>query len=298
MPLARLRRERGWGRRVAHAAGGALVALWLFGSLLVFNLLQTASLLVRPLSSGAFRRINRWAADRFWGWCARVTLSFHRTRVVFTGDAPLPRENAVLIANHQSMTDVQVLFLLARRERRLGDLKWFVKSSLRWLPGIGWGMAFLDCLFVRRDWAADRRRVERVFRRLLRARTPLWLVSFSEGTRLTAARLAQARRYARERALAPPRHVLVPREKGFVASVTALRGHLGAVYDVTIGYTGGLPNLWQWAEGRMREVHLHVRRHAIAELPAAPEALAAWLRGRFEEKDRLLDRFYRAGSFA
>ncbi|KAB2955286.1 MAG: acyltransferase [Thermoanaerobaculia bacterium] len=298
MPPARPRRAESHARRLAHALRGILVALWLSGSLLAFNLIQTASLAVRPVSSGLFRRVNRWAAGRFWGWCARATLSFPRTRVVFSGDAALPRENAVLIANHQSMTDVQVLFLLARRERRLGDLKWFVKSSLRWLPGIGWGMSFLDCLFVRRDWTADRRRVERVFRRILRARTPLWLVSFSEGTRLTAARLAKARRYARERALAPPRHVLVPREKGFVASVTALREHLGAVYDVTIGYTGELPNLWQWAEGRMREVHLHVRRYAVAELPAAPEALGEWLRARFEEKDALLDRFYRAGSFA
>ncbi|MBP1642526.1 MAG: 1-acyl-sn-glycerol-3-phosphate acyltransferase PLS1-like [Acidobacteria bacterium] len=298
MPLARLPRAKPWPVRLRQAARGLLVALWLSASLLGFNLVQTASLLLRPLSSGAFRRVNRWAADRFWGWCARATLSLHRTRVVFTGEASLPRENAVLIANHQSMTDIQVLFLLARRERRLGDLKWFVKSSLRWLPGVGWGMAFLDCLFVRRDWAEDRRRVERVFRRILGARTPLWLVSFCEGTRLTTERLAQARRYARARALAVPRHVLVPRERGFVASVTTLRGHLGAVYDVTIGYVDGLPSLWQWAQGRMREVHLDVRRYAVGELPSAPEALADWLRARFEEKDARLERFYRAGSFA
>jgi hypothetical protein len=42
----------------------------------------------------------------------------------------------------------------------------------------------------------------------------------------------------------------------------------------------------------MREVHLHVRRYAVEELPAAPEALAGWLRERFEEKDARLDRFY------
>jgi len=92
--------------------------------------------------------------------------------------------------------------------------------------------------------------------------------------------------------------VLVPRAKGFVASVTGLAGHVVAVYDVTIGYVGGLPSLWQWAKGRMREVHLDVRRYPLAELPAAPEALAAWLAERFREKDARLERFYAGGSLA
>lgn len=270
----------------------------LFGSLLAINGIQMASLVTRPFSGRAFRRLNRWAAETFWGACARVSLAVHRTRVVFTGDAALPPENAVLIANHQSMTDIQVLFLLAKRERRLGDLKWFVKRSLRWWPGIGWGMAFLDCLFVRRDWTADRQRIESTFRRLIRGRVPVWLVSFVEGTRLDAAKLARARSFAAERALEPPRHVLLPRAKGFVASVTGLSGHVSAVYDVTIGYVGGLPSLWQWAKGQMREVHVHVRRYALTDLPQTPEELAAWLQARFAEKDARLARFYASGALA
>ncbi len=298
MPLPPLRPRSTWLREVGKSVRGAGVAVSLVGSLLAINLLQTSSLALRPFSRRSFRRVNRWSADRFWGWCARTTLSLHRTRVVISGDALPADENAVLIANHQSMTDVQALFLLARPARRLGDLKWFVKSSLKYVPGIGWGMAFLDCLFVQRDWTADRRRIERTFHRVTSGRVPLWLISFSEGTRLSAEKLAHARRYAAEHALAVPRHVLLPRAKGFVASVTGLRGHVSAVYDVTIGYVDGLPTLWQWAKGEMREVHLHVRRYALDELPAAPEALADWLRDRFVEKDERLDRFYAAGSLA
>lgn len=281
---------------LGHTLRGALVALYLFGSLLLINLLQTASLLVRPFSRRAFRRVNRWFADRFWGWCAWTTLAFHRTRVVVSGDE-LPRdENAMLVVNHQSMTDVQALFPLARKAGRLGDLKWFVKDSLKYAPGFGWGMTFLDCLFVKRDWTADRVRIDRVFRRVVSGRVPLWLVSFSEGTRFSAGNLARARSYAAAHSLALPRHVLLPRVQGFVASVAGLQGHLAAVYDVTIAYAGGLPSLWQWAKGEMREVHLHVRRYAVADLPAGPEALADWLRARFVEKDARLDHFYAAGS--
>ncbi len=298
MPLSPLRSRTSGKAGFARTLLGAFVALYLFGSLLLINLLQTLSLVLRPFSRRAFRRVNRWFADRFWSWCAWTTLTLHRTRAVMTGD-PLPTgENSLVIVNHQTMTDVQVLFLLARKAGRLGDLKWFVKDSLKYAPGFGWGMTFLDCLFVKRDWTADRAHIDQVFRRVVSGRVPLWLISFSEGTRLSAEKLARARHYAAEHALTLPRHVQLPRAKGFVASVTGLQGHIHAVYDVTIGYVDGLPSLWQWAKGEMREVHLHVRRFAAAELPSAPEALAEWLRERFEEKDERLERFYAAGSLA
>jgi 1-acyl-sn-glycerol-3-phosphate acyltransferase len=129
MPLPPLRRVASFQANLAHTLRGAFVAVYLFGSLLAINLLQTASLVLRPFSRRSFRRVNRWSADRFWDWCARTTLSLHRTRVVISGDELPPAENAVVIANHQSMTDVQALFLLARKAGRLGDLKWFVKNS-------------------------------------------------------------------------------------------------------------------------------------------------------------------------
>lgn len=298
MPLSALRRSSSGLAALGRTLRGALVALYLFGSLLLINLLQTASLVLRPFSRRAFRRVNRGFADLFWSWCAWTTLSLHRTRVVLSGDE-LPRgENALVIVNHQTMTDVQVLFLLARRAGRLGDLKWFVKDSLKYAPGFGWGMTFLDCLFVKRDWTADRKHIDAVFRRVVSARVPLWLISFSEGTRLTAANLARAREFAAGHSLALPRHVLLPRAKGFVASVSGLQGHISAIYDVTIGYVDGLPSLWQWAKGEMREVHLDVRRFAVAELPSAPDALAHWLHERFVVKDERLDRFYAVGSLA
>ena len=112
MPLPALQSRAsgvtGFGRTLL----GAFVALYLFGSLLLINLLQTLSLVVRPFSRTAFRRVNRWFADRFWSWCAWTTLSLHRTRAVMTGDALPSNENALVIVNHQTMTDVQVLFLL------------------------------------------------------------------------------------------------------------------------------------------------------------------------------------------
>jgi hypothetical protein len=126
---------------------------------------------------------------------------------------------------------------------------------------------------------------------------PFWLISFCEGTRLTPARLEASREFARQRGLEPPSHCLVPRTKGFVASVEGLREVIDVVYDVTIGYVGGVPTLWQYLKGYVRVVHLHVRRFPADSLPTSAAELSSWLLDRFREKDRLLGHFYRHGSF-
>jgi hypothetical protein len=126
---------------------------------------------------------------------------------------------------------------------------------------------------------------------------PLWLVSFVEGTRITPAKLERSQNYAEATGLEPPNHVLIPRTKGFVASVQALRQSLDAVYDVTIGYPDGVPTLWQYIKGHARVAHLHIRRYPIAELPTRAAGLAQWLIRQFGEKDRLLERFYATHSF-
>ena len=83
----------------------------------------------------------------------------------------------------------------------------------------------------------------------------------------------------------------------FVASVEGLGDHLHAVYDVTIGYVDGVPTLWQYITGRVKEIHLHVRRFPAEELPILEAELKQWLLDRFYEKDALLEQFYATGSF-
>lgn len=95
-----------------------------------------------------------------------------------------------------------------------------------------------------------------------------------------------------------PNHTLVPRTKGFVATVQGLRSHVTAVYDLTLGYEKGVPSLWQYIQGFARKAHLHVRRYPIDSLPSDDDGIARWLQERFGEKDALLEGFYREGAFA
>jgi 1-acyl-sn-glycerol-3-phosphate acyltransferase len=207
------------------------------------------------------------------------------------------RENAIVISNHQQMPDITFLMDFARRKDRLGDLKWIVKDIIKYVPGVGWGMLFLDCVFVKRTWTDDQESIRQTFARIVDNDVPVWLISFSEGTRITPEKLARSQAYAREHGLPEPRHVLVPRTKGFVATVLGLRDHVKAVYDVTIGYEGGVPTLTQFIKGYVPRAHMHVRRHPIETLPRDEDGLAAWVVQAFRDKDDLMEQYYQRGTF-
>lgn len=297
MPLPPLAEPEQLTERVLGVARAVPVTAFLGSSLLAFNAAQTASLALLPVSRQGFRRFNRWAADTWWGWCVDLAHAINHTEIVVTGDEVPPRENAVIVVNHQQMPDITFLMDFAKTKGRLGDLKFFVKEPIKYVPGIGWGMVFLDCLFIKRDWTSDEATIEKVFARIKRDRVPLWLVLFVEGTRITPRGLSRSREFAGARGLHKPDHVLVPRTKGFVATVQALREHVDAVYDVTIGYKEGVPTLWQFMRGHARRAHLDVRRFPVRDLPQGDDDLAGWLHGRFVAKDALLDRFYQDGAF-
>lgn len=263
----------------------------------VLNTIQALSVLIRPFSRPAFRAVNRWCARSIWGFWVILGERINGIEVRFTGDRLPPRENALVLSNHQTMADVLVLLCLAWRCQRVGDIKWFVKDVVKWFPGFGWGMKFLDCVFVKRNWADDKDEIQRLFAKYNEEQIPLFLISFLEGTRKTDKKLAEAQAHALSKGLPVPRHTLVPRTRGFVATMQGLRGHLDAVYDVTIGYPGSTPTLVQCFEAKVPRVEVHVRRYPVASFPAGEEELAEWARARFQDKDAMLGDFAAAQRF-
>ncbi len=296
MPLDPLIDDASWTARIVRLLRVVPVVAFGFVSLLLFNAAQTASLLLVPFSKPAFRRFNRWCANVWWGWCVLAAQRFNSTEIMTSGDDLPMAENALVISNHQQMPDILALMTLARSKGRLGDLKFFVKYALKWVPGLGWGMQFLGCPFLRRDWTSDRELIDRTFNTVIEEGIPVWLVSFVEGTRSTAPKIQASARWAVEHGMDPLSHLLTPRSKGFVATVGALRNHLDAVYDVTIGYEGGVPTLWQFIVGCVDRIHLHVGRFPVATLPPSDTELRDWLLERWRIKDERLERFYASDS--
>jgi 1-acyl-sn-glycerol-3-phosphate acyltransferase len=279
-------------RSFLGALRGIIFALWLGVSILILNAVQLVSLLVCMFSPKTFRRFNSFLANFWWGICANM-VKWGGTKILFTGEELPPSKNAVLIVNHQSTCDIPVLLCLAQRNRRLGHMKWFVKNAFRYFPGPGWGLQFLDNVFVKRDWTRDRGRIQRVFGALTRYRLPFWLVSFSEGTRATPEKMARSRAYCAAQNKPVLQHVMAPRTKGFVSTIEALRGQIDGVYDVTIAFPPKVPSILRLFAGRCGEVHVHIKRYPVALLPDTSEGLSQWVWERFQEKDRYLDAFYK-----
>ncbi len=297
MPLEPLIEHRSTVSNVIANLRAALMSAFGLGTLILVNGVQTLSLLIRPFSHRAFRKINRFCANAWWGMCVTGAQRINGSEILVTGaDVPM-EENAIVVSNHQQMPDITTIMAFAKTKGRLGDLKFFVKDILKWVPGVGWGMLFLDCLFVKRNWSSDADHILKTFSTLVENRVPVWLVSFVEGTRARIHKIEASREWALSRGLEPLQHVLQPRTKGFAATVQGLREHVTAVYDLTIGYEEGVPTLWQYIKGSVHRIHLHVRRFPVEELPAIEEEIRQWLLDRWTEKDHLLDRFYAEGVF-
>ncbi|HCC24271.1 MAG TPA: hypothetical protein DEP85_02000 [Holosporales bacterium] len=265
-----------------------VVSFILFAILMGCNLAQMLSMVVRPFSLKIFRRINREIANFWWALCVIFSRKINKTEIIISGDTIPEKENAIVILNHQEITDIPVLLDFALTKKRLGDLKWFVKDPIKYMPGVGWGMWFLDCLFIKRDWMKDKHSIRKVFQNLRQHQVPLWVVSFVEGTRITPKKLKSSQEYAKNKGLAVLNHVLTPRTKGFVATLEGLKGHVTAVYDLTFCYGKNIPTTWQWIRGDVKKVHLHARRFLVKQLPQSPETLSQWLLQRFVEKDYLI----------
>lgn len=267
-------------------AGFNLVQILL--PLALLHLLQFPSLLLLPFSKRLFRGYNRALAAVVWGWWAWSLQHIMRLKLQVEGDSLIKDENAIIFCNHQAMSDIHVLLCLISRTGRLGDLKWLVKDAIKYIPGVGWGMLFMECVFVKRSWSQDQERLIRAFDKYKAEGIPMWMVLFPEGTRFKPSRVEESDRFARENQLTPLHRVLFPRTKGLYTAISGLRGHVRSVYSVTIRYEGETPTLYTLFRRDPVRVQCHVRRIAAEDIPAGAQEFGAWLIEDFYRKDRLL----------
>ena len=79
------------------------------------------------------------------------------------------------------------------------------------------------------------------------------------------------------------------------------------LYDATIGYSGihygevpqelyPLPGLYV-NKAQPKDIHMHLRRFALKEIPETEPEFVEWVRARWLEKDDLMEEFYTQGQF-
>lgn len=268
-----------------------LFSVLTFGPLLIVNAFQMISILWRYVSPSLFRRYNSFWADTYWSYIVWLARTLGRMHVTFNSD-PLPKgENAVILSNHQSAVDIVVQLAFGKSFERLGDMKFFAKDILKYIPGPGWGMVFLDCIFMKRDWTRDRENVVRRLQGFKKAGAPIWVNLYPEGTRLKPSKLAAAQEFARTQNLPIPKHVLIPRVKGFLATVEGLEGHVDAIYDLTIVYPNGkAPTLWELLSAQGNEVKVEIKRYPVEALPKDATGRSQWLMQLYRDKEPQIER--------
>ncbi|CAG8484150.1 7683_t:CDS:2 [Funneliformis mosseae] len=226
-------------------------------------------------------------------------------------DLDMP-ERLILIANHQIYADWVYIWVFSYLANAHGAIKIILKDSLKWLPIFGWvrivydydyGMRFFQFIFLKRNWTVDKGPLSKTLSSLSASKEPLWLLIFPEGTVVSDVTRIASKKFADKVGL----HVLLPRSTGLYFCTRSLHKTVDYIYDLTIGLEGvergEFPEeiytlLKIYFEGRYpRNIHLHIRRYAISEIPEDEDKFTAWLRQRWIEKDALLEEFYAKGHF-
>jgi lysocardiolipin and lysophospholipid acyltransferase len=84
-------------------------------------------------------------------------------RVFLSGDTINPGEGSIIIMNHRNRLDWFFLWaaLLHGTKPPAHRCKFVLKSGVKEIPGIGWGLQLAGFLYIHRNWEQDQRLLAR-----------------------------------------------------------------------------------------------------------------------------------------
>ncbi len=227
---------------------------------------------------------------------------FSRTTLEVSGLEGLARNDWYLvIANHQSWVDILLLQRVFNRE--VPFLKFFLKQQLIWVPFLGLAWWALDFPFMRRysksflaknphlkgkDMETTKKACEKFQYK------PTSIMNFVEGTRFTKEK--------HTRQVSPFKHLLKPKAGGIAFVLNAMDGQLHHLIDVTIFYPAGTPSFWDFINGSVSKIKLHVDVKPLKDLfpedikvmdyfenPEQRARFQQWLNQQWQAKDQRLE---------
>jgi 1-acyl-sn-glycerol-3-phosphate acyltransferase len=240
-----------------------LFATWFIGCCVLIHITQ---LLGAPLYF-----INK---DYFYAWVAltkqsfavviiTITEWFAPTLVRVSGDASVRGqirrsadgrvetdfpERLILISNHQIYTDWLYLWCIAYTSRLHGHIYIILKEGLKYVPLAGPGMMLFGFVFMKRNWASDKARMQHRLTKLKgrhggpmagsESLDPMWLLIYPEGTNLSADTRKVSKKWADRNNIPDLKRQLLPRSTGLLFCLQELRGTVDWIYDCTVAYEG------------------------------------------------------------
>uniref|UniRef100_UPI00398F5936 1-acyl-sn-glycerol-3-phosphate acyltransferase epsilon isoform X2 n=1 Tax=Pristiophorus japonicus TaxID=55135 RepID=UPI00398F5936 len=194
-------------------------------------------------------RLYHIVDDRLYTIYQSVVLFFFESytgvEIVIYGDLPDKKENMIYLSNHQCTVDWIIADMLAIRQNALGHVRYVLKDGLKWLPLYGWYFSQHGGIYVKRSAKFNEEAMANKLQRQIKMGTPAYLVIFPEGTRYNPDYpqvIAASQAFARKEGLPELRHTMSPRVKATRVAINTMRGHLDAVYDITVAYEGTVKN--------------------------------------------------------
>lgn len=277
----------------------AAVSIFTLTTGVVLNIIQIICSPLRLFAPRLSHRLNCLASEYAWNLCQYMVEGQDNAKISLSGLEDIPREeSAIVICNHAYFGDFYLIHALATKRGMLPSCRYFIKDSIKYIPVFGWGMKLCNFPFLKRNWARDSARITQVLDMFINYKLPVWLISHVEGSRISKSKLEASHKFARENNLPLLQNVLIPRCKGFMATISALRkSHVKYVYDITVAYYHAKrgfcspPTLWDILTGNLDDyqLHAHIDRIPITTIPSEEGQVTKWLYDLYLEKDSLLE---------
>ena len=276
------------------------------------SLIQLLCLPLEFFSPGSYYKLNSnlafivwrvllWVFENFSG--IRLLMTPQTQRLIRDAKANRHQESAIVICNHRSASDWYFIHAVAHRLNLLGYQRYFVKQAVTYFPIFGLAMKLMGQIFLRRDWLRDEKKIAKVFERYAHPASqshPVWIVCFPEGSRFCPMKKEKSDKFCKAEGLPVLSNVLMPRTKGFVASVQQLRAspNVKYLYDFTVACKhdvlgfGNPPTIFDVNfKGDASEyvAVVDVRKYLLDDLPRTDTELAIWLQNVYQQKDSYLN---------
>uniref|UniRef100_A0A914C9M4 Phospholipid/glycerol acyltransferase domain-containing protein n=1 Tax=Acrobeloides nanus TaxID=290746 RepID=A0A914C9M4_9BILA len=247
----------------------------------------------------------KWRAlmDRaisFWMVIPMFYLQFiYGVKIRVTGDPIEADEPAIIIMNHRTRLDWLYFKLALWRVNPwlMTTYRIALKELVKHVPGIGFGMQFMQYIFLKRDMNVDFPRMDKAIEYYSESKQSYQVLMFPEGTDKTSYTTRKSNEYAQRNGLLELKHVLYPRTNGFIHLLNKMKQHnyISYIYDVTVAYPKDVvQNETDLVlKGKVSStIHYDVKKIPISDLPTSELDLNKWLLDVWFEKEQKLNQYY------
>ncbi|CAH2010613.1 unnamed protein product [Acanthoscelides obtectus] len=210
------------------------------------------------------------------------------------------KEHAYCVMNHTYEVDWLIGWMIADRNHLLGNCKAYAKKVVQYIPVLGWSWKFSEFVFLERDFKKDKGVINEQIKELAEHPDPMWLLFFPEGTRFAPNKHQASLEFAQKHNLPQLKYHLLPRTRGFIASLPPMKGKVPALYDIELAFkedAPAKPTITNMLFGKQCTAHIYFKRIPLEEIPEEEAAQEKFLRDRFVIRDKLKESFLKTGDF-